>query len=62
MGHLSLTVDPEQQRFVAEDPPIAALASAKAYIRAARVTWVPYAIYADAELVEFTALAYGIQR
>lgn len=55
---LSLTVYPEQQRFVAEYAPIAALALAKAYVRPGGVMWVPYAIYADADLVGFTELAY----
>lgn len=55
---LSLTVFPEQQQFVAAYAPIAALALAKAYVRPGGVMWVPYAIYADAELVGFTELAY----
>lgn len=58
LATLSLTVFPEQQRFVAEYAPIAALALAKAYVRPGGVTWVPYAIYADVELVGFTELAY----
>jgi diamine N-acetyltransferase len=55
---LSLTVFPEQQRFVAEFAPIAALALAKAYVRPGGVTWVPYAISAGADLVGFTELAF----
>ena len=55
---LSLTVFPEQQRFVAEFAPIAALALAKAYVRPGGVTWVPYAISADTDLVGFTELAF----
>src|SRR5215469_16614911 len=55
---LSLTVFPEQQRFVAEFAPIAAVALAKAYVRPGGVTWVPYAISADTDLVGFTELAF----
>ncbi len=55
---LSLTVSPDQQRFVAEYAPIAAVALAKAYVRPGGVMWVPYAIYAGAEIIGFTELAY----
>jgi diamine N-acetyltransferase len=55
---LSLTVFPEQQRFVAGFAPIAALALAKAYVRPGGVTWVPYAISADSDLVGFIELAF----
>jgi diamine N-acetyltransferase len=55
---LALGVRPDQQRFVAEYAPIAALALAKAYIRPGGMTWTPYAIYADDMMVGFFTLAY----
>ena len=55
---LDLAVFPEQQRFIAEYVPIAAIALAKAYIRPGGLVWTPYAIYSDREMVGFTELAY----
>lgn len=55
---LELAVRPEQQRFVSDYAPIAAIALAKAYIRPGGMTWAPYAIYAGATMVGFLALAY----
>src|SRR5258708_15830519 len=55
---LTLSVRSEQQRFVADHSPVAAIALAKAYIRPDGLIWVPYAIYADAIMVGFTMLAY----
>ncbi len=55
---LRLAVQPEQQRFVAEHAPIAAIALAKAYVRPGGVTWAPYAIYAGATMVGFVELAF----
>jgi diamine N-acetyltransferase len=55
---LRLAVHPDQQRFVAEYAPIAAIALAKAYLRPGGAIWLPYAIYAGSTLVGFTALAY----
>jgi len=55
---LSLAVHPEQQRFIADYTPIAAIALAKAYIRLDGLVWLPYAIYADAEIVGLIELAY----
>lgn len=55
---LGLAVFPEQQRFIAEHVPIAAIALAKAYIRPGGLVWIPYALYADRDLVGFTELAY----
>ena len=55
---LGLAVFPEQQRFIAAFVPIAAIALAKAYIRPGGLIWVPYAFYADTEMVGFTELAY----
>jgi diamine N-acetyltransferase len=55
---LQLSVHPDQLRFVAEYTPIAAIALAKAYIGAYEKIWLPYAIYADDQLVGFMELAY----
>src|SRR6266566_3463974 len=55
---LDLTVFPEQQRFIADYVPIAAIALAKAYIRPGGLIWIPYAFYANGEMVGFTELAY----
>jgi diamine N-acetyltransferase len=56
---LELTVRPEQQRFISEYSPIAAIALAKAYIRPGGMIWAPYAIYAGAMMVGFFTLAYA---
>jgi len=55
---LNLVVRPEQQRFIADFTPVAAIVLAKAYIRPDGLVWLPYAIYADAEVVGLIALAY----
>jgi diamine N-acetyltransferase len=55
---LELAVFPEQQRFLADYTPIAAIALAKAYIRPAGLVWIPYAFYKNDEMVGFTELAY----
>ena len=55
---LDLAVLPEQQRFIADYVPIAAIALAKAYIRPGGLVWVPYAFYVGMEMVGFTELAY----
>ena len=55
---LQLTVHPEQQHFVADYVPIAAIALAKAYIRPEGLIWTPYAFYAETDMVGFAALAY----
>jgi diamine N-acetyltransferase len=55
---LDLAVFPEQQRFVADYTPIAAIALAKAYIRPGGLIGVPYAFYVDNEMVGFIELAY----
>jgi diamine N-acetyltransferase len=55
---LDLAVFPEQQRFIADYIPIAAIALAKAYVRPGGLVWVPYAFYANTEMVGFTELAY----
>ena len=55
---LGLGVHPDQQRFVADSTPIAAIALAKAYIRPGGAMWEPYAIYTGSTLVGFLELAY----
>ena len=55
---LKLTVHPEQQHFVADYVPIAAIALAKAYVRSEGLIWIPYAFYAETDMVRFAALAY----
>jgi diamine N-acetyltransferase len=55
---LVLGVAPEQQRFVADSVPIAAIALAKAYIRPGGLVWVPYAFSCDGTMVGFAELAY----
>lgn len=57
---LALRVAPEQQPFVADHQPIAAIALAKAYIRPDARVWYPYGFYAGAELVGFVALAHDV--
>src|SRR5215469_11791820 len=55
---LRLAVHPEQQRFIADSVPIAAIALAKAYVRPGGLLWIPFAFYADTEMIGFTELAY----
>ena len=55
---LKLTVHPDQRRFVSEIFPVAAIALAKAYVRPEGMLWLPYAIYADEQLVGFVQLVY----
>ena len=55
---LRLAVYPEQQRFIADYTPIAAIALAKAYIRPGGLTWIPYAFYASPTMIGFAELAY----
>jgi diamine N-acetyltransferase len=56
---LRLSVHPDQQRFIADYAPIAAIALAKAFVRPGGLVWAPYAIYADADMVGFVELAYA---
>jgi diamine N-acetyltransferase len=62
---LALGVTPDQQRFVADYAPIAALGLAKAYIRPGGLIWLPLTISArderlpDGALVGFVMLAYA---
>lgn len=55
---LNLHVHPEQQRFIADFTPIAAIVLAKAYVRPGGLIWKPLAIYAEQALVGLLALAY----
>lgn len=55
---LRLAVHPEQQRFVADHAPIAALGLAKAYVRPGGLVWPPYGIYSDGEMLGFAMLAH----
>ena len=48
---LGLAVHPEQQRFVAEHVPIAAIVLAKAFVGPGSLLWTPYAISADDDLI-----------
>lgn len=58
---LTLAVAPEQQRFVADIAPIAALGLAKAYVRPGGLIWTPYAFTAHEtdvrQMVGFAMLA-----
>lgn len=58
---LRLAVHPDQQRFVADHAPIAALGLAKAYVRPGGLIWIPYAIYNDGEIIGFTMLAHAAE-
>jgi diamine N-acetyltransferase len=53
---MGLAVRPEQQRFIADNQPIVAIALAKAYIRPGGLRWLPYAIYDDAQMVGFVEI------
>jgi diamine N-acetyltransferase len=55
---LSLTVHPEQQRFIADYTPIASLILAKAYVRPGGLLWTPYPICDEQTLIGLLALAY----
>lgn len=56
---LELGVAPEQQRFVSEYTPIAAIALAKAYIRPGGLTGVPLAFSVGEQMVGFALLAFA---
>lgn len=55
---LALGVHPEQQRFVADCQPIAAIVLAKAYVGAGGMHWQPYAIATDGQFIGMLALAH----
>ncbi|HET9111081.1 MAG TPA: GNAT family protein [Ktedonobacterales bacterium] len=71
---LALGVAPEQQRFIADYAPIAAIGLAKAYIRPGGLIWQPYAFFTSASpvasatpdvagaMVGFTMVAYASER
>lgn len=50
-------VSPEQQRFVSEHIPIAALILAKAYVGAGNLIWTPFAVYSEQTVIGALALA-----
>ncbi len=54
---LALSVQPDQQRFVADYEPIVLVGLAKAYVSPLGLTWLPYAIYAGHEMIGFLELA-----
>jgi diamine N-acetyltransferase len=54
---LRLAVLPEQQRFVADYAPIAAIGLAKAYVRPGGLLWLPYAFHVDSVMVGFADVA-----
>lgn len=55
---LCLAVHPEQQRFVADVAPIAAIVLAKAYVRPGGLVWQPLAFFTDGVMIGVVALAY----
>jgi diamine N-acetyltransferase len=54
---LVLTVRPDQQRFIAEYTPIAAIILSKAYVGAEGMRWKPYTFVSEGEMVGLAALA-----
>ncbi len=58
-GGAAVGVHPEQQRFVADSAPIAAIMLAKAYVGAGGLRWRPYALYIEGRMVGLLALATG---
>jgi diamine N-acetyltransferase len=59
---LRLTVRPDQQRFIAEYAPVAAIMLSKAYVRALGMTWEPCVLVAEGKLVGMAALAAEARR
>lgn len=55
---LELTVEPEQQRFLAEYAPVALVGLAKAYVRPGGRLWLPFAIQDGDQMIGFVALAF----
>ena len=55
---LDLAVPPEQQRFVANYVPIAAIALAKAFVRPGGLHWQPLAVCTVEQMVGFVELAF----
>src|ERR1700712_1078447 len=55
---LTLTVSPEQQRFVSDYVPVVLIGLAKSYVGALGLSWIPYGVYADEQMVGFVALAF----
>ena len=55
---LRLAVRPEQQGFIAEYAPVAAIALAKAYVRPGGLVWTPYTFSTGDAMIGFAELAY----
>jgi diamine N-acetyltransferase len=55
---LTLSVTPEQERYVADYFPLALVGLAKAYVRPMGLIWVPYAICENEHMVGFVTLAF----
>lgn len=55
---LDLEVHPDQQRYVSDTTPTAAIALAKAYIRPAGIPVVPYGLFDGVLMVGFLVLAF----
>ena len=56
---LTLTVHPEQLRFVANYTPIAAIGLAKAYVSTENMKWLPYVMTIGNKMVGFVTIAYS---
>ena len=59
---LLLAVRPDQQQFIAEYRPIAAIILSKAYVGAEGMRWEPYTFSVDGEMVGMAALAREIEQ
>lgn len=55
---MRLGVRPEQQQFVSDYSPIAAIALAKGFVGTFGMQWLPYAFYQGETMVGFVTLAY----
>ena len=58
---LRLSVRSDQQRFIANYSPIAAIVLSKAYVRLMGADWEPYAIYLDETPIGLFAFVSGIK-
>lgn len=58
---LTLAVSPEQQRFVSDYEPVVLIGLAKAYVGSLGLSWIPYGIYVNEQMVGFIALAFRPQ-
>lgn len=55
---LALKVLPEQQRFVSAYQPVVLVGLAKSYVGALGLSWSPFGIYCEEQIVGFLALAF----